>query len=67
MTNALGDLLSPVDLADLLLEELVTALAELDDAGALRDPSCICQYSSHTIVAVVGAWVRGSFTHQKLP
>lgn len=46
VTNALGDLLSPVDLADLLFEELVTALAELNNAGALRDPSCKSQYSS---------------------
>ena len=46
VTNALGDLLSSVDLADLLFEELVAALAELDDAGALRDPSCKSQYLS---------------------
>jgi hypothetical protein len=46
VSNALGDLLSPVDLANLLIEKLVTALAELDNAGALRNPSCKSQFSS---------------------
>jgi hypothetical protein len=37
--NALGDALALVDLGDLLLEELVTLLADLNDLGALGAPS----------------------------
>lgn len=40
VADALGDLLALVDLGDLLLEQLVAALAKLDDVGALSAPSC---------------------------
>jgi hypothetical protein len=39
VADALDDLLALVDLSNFLLQELVTALAELDDAGVSRDPS----------------------------
>lgn len=39
MSNALGDLLALENLGDLLLEKLVTSLAEVDNVGALRAPS----------------------------
>jgi hypothetical protein len=41
VSYALGDLLSLVDLGNLLLKQLVTALTELDDASILLDPSCL--------------------------
>jgi hypothetical protein len=37
--DTLGDALALVDLGDLLLEELVTLLADLNDLGALGAPS----------------------------
>jgi hypothetical protein len=37
--DALGDLLSLVDLGDLLLEELVSALADVDNLCSLSAPS----------------------------
>lgn len=40
MGLTLGDLLSLEDLADLLVEHLVTLLADLDDLGTLSTPSC---------------------------
>lgn len=39
MTDAFGDLLALVDFGDFLLEQLITALAKLDDLGALGAPS----------------------------
>lgn len=46
VSNTLCDLLALVDLGDLLLEELVTLLADLDDLGTLSAPSLnACQSS----------------------
>lgn len=39
VANALGNLLSLVDLGDLLFKKLVAALAELDNVGVLGTPS----------------------------
>lgn len=39
MSNAFLDLLALVDLADLLLQKLVAALAELDNVSVSGDPS----------------------------
>lgn len=49
--DALDDLLSLVDLCNLIFQELVTALADLDDLCALDTPSCailahVCQACS---------------------
>lgn len=44
--DTLGDLLALVDLGDLLLEELVTLLAQLHDLGALSAPSWRMSQSS---------------------
>jgi hypothetical protein len=38
--DALDDLLALVDLCNLLFQELVAALADLDDLSALDTPSC---------------------------
>jgi hypothetical protein len=40
VSNTLEHLLALVNLGDLLIEELVTALTELDNAGIGGDPSC---------------------------
>lgn len=46
MSNTLCDLLALVDLGDLLLEELVTLLANLDNLGTLSAPSLNASQSS---------------------
>lgn len=40
MGDALENLLALVDFCDLIVEKLVAALADLDDLGTFRAPSC---------------------------
>jgi hypothetical protein len=67
VTNALEHLFATVDLGDLFVEQLVAALAELDDAGALSDPSWKSQILSHTTAAGIGTTSAPVATHQRLP
>ena len=67
VTNSLEHLLAAVDLGDLFVEQLVAALAELDDAGALSNPSCKSQSWCHTTAAGGSAASARVVTHQRLP
>jgi hypothetical protein len=67
VTNALEHLLAAVDLGDLFVEQLVAALAELDNAGALSNPSCNSQISCHTTAAGISTTSARVATHQRLP
>lgn len=52
MSDALEDFLALVDLGDLLVQELVSALAKLNDAGVGSDPSCATSVSSLASVLI---------------
>jgi hypothetical protein len=60
VANALGNLLSLVDLGYLLFKKLVAALTELDNVGALGTPSYA---GSVRVGGDHGAWRQQMRTH----